>query len=334
MVEYPRAGAWSIGFLTAEDVPEISDKLGEPHVAVYISAALNATAGYLVIVPRRQVVELDMSVDEAMKMIITCGVVVPTSPCGRARSAAGETRRLSRRRREGDATGGAGRGAHAGRGHPAAAARARAAAPGAGLRRVPHGPASARRRARRTSASPSHPGTRSSASSRRSDAEVTQFSHRRSRRRALARLHLRRVRILPRREREPVRAGALHRVHAATAATRRRCSPMRATAWRCRATARRAELAPLLCAGLIGYRAYRVAGEPRNLGLYGFGAAAHLLAQVARGQGRRVFAFTRPGDARRPALRARTRRGVGRRLRRAASASGSMPPLCSRPSAR
>src|SRR4029077_9192133 len=58
-----------------------------------------------------------------------------------------------------------------------------------------------------------------------------------------------------------------------------------------------AELAPLLCAGLIGYRAYRVAGEPRNLGLYGFGAAAHLLAQVARGQGRRVFAFTRPGDA-------------------------------------
>src|ERR1700704_7093964 len=58
-----------------------------------------------------------------------------------------------------------------------------------------------------------------------------------------------------------------------------------------------AELAPLLCAGLIGYRAYRAAGEPRSLGLYGFGAAAHLLAQVARGQGRRVFAFTRPGDA-------------------------------------
>jgi alcohol dehydrogenase, propanol-preferring len=58
-----------------------------------------------------------------------------------------------------------------------------------------------------------------------------------------------------------------------------------------------AELAPLLCAGLIGYRAYRAAGEARNLGLYGFGAAAHLLAQVARAQGRRVFAFTRPADA-------------------------------------
>jgi uncharacterized membrane protein len=80
MVEYPRAGTWSIGFLTAEDVPEISARMGEPHAAVYISAALNATAGYLVLVPRRQVVALDMSVDEAMKMIITCGVVVPRAP--------------------------------------------------------------------------------------------------------------------------------------------------------------------------------------------------------------------------------------------------------------
>ena len=57
-----------------------------------------------------------------------------------------------------------------------------------------------------------------------------------------------------------------------------------------------AQLAPLLCAGLIGYRAYRAAGSGTNLGLYGFGAAAHLLAQVAGAQGRRVFAFTRPGD--------------------------------------
>lgn len=56
------------------------------------------------------------------------------------------------------------------------------------------------------------------------------------------------------------------------------------------------QLAPLLCAGLIGYRAYRAAGAGTNLGLYGFGAAAHLLAQVIRAQGRRVFAFTRPGD--------------------------------------
>lgn len=57
------------------------------------------------------------------------------------------------------------------------------------------------------------------------------------------------------------------------------------------------QAAPLLCAGLIGYRAYRAAGDAARLGLYGFGAAAHLLAQVARAEGREVFAFTRPGDA-------------------------------------
>jgi len=53
---------------------------------------------------------------------------------------------------------------------------------------------------------------------------------------------------------------------------------------------------PLLCAGLIGYRALRLAGEGERLGIYGFGAAAHLITQVARWQGRQVFAFTRPGD--------------------------------------
>ena len=58
-----------------------------------------------------------------------------------------------------------------------------------------------------------------------------------------------------------------------------------------------AEAAPLLCAGLIGYRSYAMAGEGRRLGLYGFGAAAHVLAQVARAQGRELYAFTRPGDA-------------------------------------
>ena len=55
-------------------------------------------------------------------------------------------------------------------------------------------------------------------------------------------------------------------------------------------------LAPLLCAGLIGWRALTIAGDAPNLGLYGFGAAAHILAQVAKWQGRSVFAFTRPGD--------------------------------------
>jgi len=55
-------------------------------------------------------------------------------------------------------------------------------------------------------------------------------------------------------------------------------------------------LAPLLCAGLIGYRALRFAGDAERLGLYGFGASAHIVAQVALTQGRRVFALTRPGD--------------------------------------
>jgi propanol-preferring alcohol dehydrogenase len=58
-----------------------------------------------------------------------------------------------------------------------------------------------------------------------------------------------------------------------------------------------AEAAPLLCAGLIGYRALTMAGDGRRLGIYGFGAAAHIVAQVARFQGRTLFAFTRPGDA-------------------------------------
>lgn len=56
------------------------------------------------------------------------------------------------------------------------------------------------------------------------------------------------------------------------------------------------QAAPLLCAGLIGYRSLRAAGDAHTLGLYGFGAAAHIIAQVARHQGRRVYAFTKPGD--------------------------------------
>jgi alcohol dehydrogenase, propanol-preferring len=57
------------------------------------------------------------------------------------------------------------------------------------------------------------------------------------------------------------------------------------------------EAAPLLCAGLIGYRTLAMAGDAERIGIYGFGAAAHIVAQVARHQGRSVYAFTRPGDA-------------------------------------
>src|SRR5919198_1797272 len=56
------------------------------------------------------------------------------------------------------------------------------------------------------------------------------------------------------------------------------------------------QAAPLLCAGLIGYRALRLAGDGEALGLYGFGSSAHIITQVAGHEGRRVFAFTRPGD--------------------------------------
>jgi propanol-preferring alcohol dehydrogenase len=80
-------------------------------------------------------------------------------------------------------------------------------------------------------------------------------------------------------------------------------------------------LAPLMCAGLIGWRALRLAGESaRDLGLYGFGAAGHLVAQVALSQGRRVYAFTRPGDAAGQAF-ARSL-GVGW-----AGDSGQLPPV-------
>lgn len=60
--------------------------------------------------------------------------------------------------------------------------------------------------------------------------------------------------------------------------------------------------APLLCAGLIGYRALRLAGDAQRVGLYGFGDSAHIIAQVARYQGRRVFAFTSPGDDKKQAF--------------------------------
>ncbi len=56
------------------------------------------------------------------------------------------------------------------------------------------------------------------------------------------------------------------------------------------------EAAPLLCAGLIGYRALKMTGDAERVGIYGFGAAAHIVAQILRHQGRKLFAFTRPGD--------------------------------------
>jgi propanol-preferring alcohol dehydrogenase len=81
-----------------------------------------------------------------------------------------------------------------------------------------------------------------------------------------------------------------------------------------------AEAAPLLCAGLIGYRSLQMAGRAQRLGLYGFGAAAHIIAQVARHQGREVYAFTRPGDT-------RGQKFAGRMGARWAGDSTSRPPV-------
>ena len=80
LIEYPRKGIWSIGFQTAGDVPLISAHTGEPQVCVFIPTTPNPTSGFIVMVPRSQAIELDMSTDAAMKMIVTLGVVVPPAP--------------------------------------------------------------------------------------------------------------------------------------------------------------------------------------------------------------------------------------------------------------
>ena len=136
----------------------------------------------------------------------------------------------------------------------------------------------------------------------------------------VARLGLRRVPLLPLGPREPLRAGPASPATPATAATPSWPSPTSASASRCPPTPA-TEAAPLLCAGLIGYRALRMCGDAERLGLYGFGASAHIVCQVAAHQGRRVFAITRAGDADAQRVRARARRRVGGDRRRAARAA-------------
>ena len=80
LVEYPRAGAWSIGFQTTDQLPEINARLGEPQVCVFIPTTPNPTSGFIIFVPRAQCIELDMNVDAAMKMVVTLGVVGPGAP--------------------------------------------------------------------------------------------------------------------------------------------------------------------------------------------------------------------------------------------------------------
>jgi uncharacterized membrane protein len=77
MVEFPRRGAWSIGFLTAENLPEAHARIGGDMIAVFVPTTPNPTTGFIVVVPRQEVLFLEMSVDDAFKMILTLGVVTP-----------------------------------------------------------------------------------------------------------------------------------------------------------------------------------------------------------------------------------------------------------------
>lgn len=78
LVEYPRRDLWSIGFITARDVPDIDVVTGQKMVCVYVPTTPNPTSGLIVYAPAAQVRETDMSVDAAMKMVVTLGVVMPS----------------------------------------------------------------------------------------------------------------------------------------------------------------------------------------------------------------------------------------------------------------
>jgi uncharacterized membrane protein len=77
MIEYPRQGVYSLCFQTAEDLEEIQSRTGEDVVTVFLPTTPNPTSGFMLFVPRKDIVELDMTVEEAIKMIISLGVVVP-----------------------------------------------------------------------------------------------------------------------------------------------------------------------------------------------------------------------------------------------------------------
>ena len=79
-VRFPHPGAWSLGFVTSEQVPEVGARTGTDLVCVFVCAAPNPTSGFILFVQRRDLIVMDLSVDAAMKMIVTCGVVVPEHP--------------------------------------------------------------------------------------------------------------------------------------------------------------------------------------------------------------------------------------------------------------
>lgn len=80
LIEYPRRGAWTIAFQTAAEVPWLRIPGSEPQVCVFVPTTPNPTGGFMLLLPRSQVIELDMNIDEAMRLIVTLGVVVPDAP--------------------------------------------------------------------------------------------------------------------------------------------------------------------------------------------------------------------------------------------------------------
>jgi len=80
MVQYPRAGSWTIAFVTGTPSGEVAAHLASPHVSVYVPTTPNPTSGFFLMMPRAEVVPLKMSVDEALKYIISMGVVAPPPP--------------------------------------------------------------------------------------------------------------------------------------------------------------------------------------------------------------------------------------------------------------
>jgi uncharacterized membrane protein len=84
LVQYPRPGAWTIAFVTGRPGGEVAQHLGGDHVSIYVPTTPNPTSGFFLMLPRAEVVHLRMSVDEALKYVISMGVVEPNGPSGSA----------------------------------------------------------------------------------------------------------------------------------------------------------------------------------------------------------------------------------------------------------
>ena len=76
-MQYPREGIWTIGFISSESKGEVKDKIGEGMINVFVPTTPNPTSGFLLFVPEKDVIYLDMKVEDALKMVISCGIVEP-----------------------------------------------------------------------------------------------------------------------------------------------------------------------------------------------------------------------------------------------------------------